>query len=256
MFAEALHEGPEKAFYFILEDYVERQLQYGLLHHDMTPRPAYLSFAAVGRLLNGASPLGRVDLGDDKLKGYLFKTKVDGNDRETLVAWSETKPTGVDIPNVENAYDYLGRDLGKSGQVQLSRATVYMVLPPGGSKGLKIVAPPAKAAWVNSPPACAVVLQLLGATDFKQSGFLVDKSKDLRLVAYNFGDKPAHGKFSMQGATGPSDSIDIPAGARIEQSITTAGPGSVTVRLDLGDVGTAMVHGTLVTAPPTTQGSK
>ena len=119
----------EKAFYFILGDYVEHQLQYGLVHHDMTPRPAFVSFAAVGRLLNGAVPLGRVDLGDDKLKGYLFSTKVDGADRETLVAWSETKPTTIDIPPAEMTYDYLGRELSHDGKVDLTRGKHVFMLP-------------------------------------------------------------------------------------------------------------------------------
>ena len=66
---DGANEGSEKAFYFILGDYVERQLQYGLVHQDLTPRPAYVAFAAVGRLLNGAEPIGRVDLGNEKLMG-------------------------------------------------------------------------------------------------------------------------------------------------------------------------------------------
>ena len=145
VFAEALHEGTEKAFYFILGDYVERNLQYGLVHADLTPRPAYVAFAAVGRLLNGAEPIGRVDLGDEKLKGYVFRTEIDGTERETLVAWSETKPTTVEIRPAEMVYDYLGREMSHAGKVELTRATVFLVLPRGGSKKLKVEPPPAKA---------------------------------------------------------------------------------------------------------------
>ena len=47
VFSGALHEGCVKAFYFILGDYVERNLQYGLIHNDMTPRPAYVAFGPI-----------------------------------------------------------------------------------------------------------------------------------------------------------------------------------------------------------------
>jgi hypothetical protein len=111
VFATALHEGIEKAFYFILGDYVERNLQHGLVHQDLTPRPAYVAFAAVGRLLNDAKPFGKVNLGDVKLKAYLFKTMVDGAPAETIVAWSETIKTQSKFPTATKAYDCLGREL-------------------------------------------------------------------------------------------------------------------------------------------------
>ena len=149
VFATALNERADKLFYFILGHYVERTLQYGLVHTDMTPRPAYVAFAAVGRLFNGAKPLGRVNLGDDKLKAYVFATQVDGKPCETLVAWSETKPTNVEIRPAEKAYDYLGRELPHAKKNELTRSPVFFVLPSGGSHELKIDLPPAKAKWLD-----------------------------------------------------------------------------------------------------------
>jgi hypothetical protein len=251
VFAEALHEGTEKAFYFILGHYVERNLQYGLIHNDLTPRPAYVAFAAVGRLLNGAQPLGRVDLGEEKLKGYLFKTTVDGDGRETLVAWSETKATTVAVPAGGQVYDYLGREVRQGGTVSLSRETMFMILPPGGSKGLKIQAPPVKPAFQQGN-ASAVVLQFLGRTDFKQSAFVLDKSKPIRLVAYNFGEAVARGRVSVEGATGDPGEIEIAPGARVERTITAGGPGRVTARLDLGSAGHAIVSAHVVSEAATT----
>ena len=205
VFSDALYEGSVKAFYFILGDYVERTLQYGLVHQDLTPRPAFVSFAAVGRLLNSAKPIGRVNLGDEKLKAYVFQTVVDGAEQETLVAWSETKPTDVTIQPAKKLYDYLGRELPQQKKVELTRA-VYFILPRGGAKELSVEPPPAKAEW-REGQACPVVLQLLGKTDFKQSAFLLDAAKELRLVAYNFGDKAARGKISLQGAMGVTGAI-------------------------------------------------
>ena len=69
-----------------------------------------------------------------------------------------------------------------------SRRTVLIVLPRGGSKELKITPPPAKAKWLDGK-ACPVVLQLLGKGDAAQSAFVIDDEKQLKLVAYNFGEK-------------------------------------------------------------------
>jgi hypothetical protein len=240
VFATALHEGTQKAFYFILGDYVERNLQYGLVHNDLTPRPAYVAFAAVGRLLNDAKPIGRVDFGDDKLLGYLFNTRVDGAERETLVAWSETHPTTINIQAVEKTYDYLGRELGPGGKAELTRQTVFLVLRPGGSKLLKITPPPPKAEWQDAKP-CPVVLQLIGQGDVAQSAFQLDDTNHLRLLAYNFGQTPARGKLTFDRATSNAAEIEIPPGERREQTIQVDGPGHVTVRLDLENLGHAIV---------------
>jgi hypothetical protein len=254
-FAQALHEGTEKAFYFILGDYVERNLQFGLLHRDLTPRPAYVAFAAVGRLLNGATPIGRIDLGDEKLKAYVFKTQVDGGERETVVAWSETNPTTLEIPSAERIYDYLGRELPRDAKVELARATLFIVLPPGGSKSLKVHPPPAKAKWLEGK-ACPVVLQLLGQGDVKQSAFRVDQSKQLRLIAYNFGDKAARGKLKLEGATGDAGEIELEPGGRVERTIQAKPSEQVTARLDLGESGSAIVAAKVTTTPTTEPAQK
>jgi hypothetical protein len=240
VFSCALHEGVEKAFYFILGHYVERTLQYGLVHTDLTPRPAYVAFAAVGRLLNDAQPIGRVDLGKDKLKAYVFRTIVDGAQRETVVAWSEMQPTKVPVGSAEMVYDYLGREMSRRQRVLLTRAPIFLVLPSSGSKELTVVPPPAKAKWLEGD-ACPVVMQLIGEGDEKQSAFLIDKLKELRLVAYNFGDKTVSGTVTMEGAVGEPGSVELAPGSRAEGTIRTEEPGKITVRLDMGDAGSAIV---------------
>jgi hypothetical protein len=246
-FALALHEGMEKGFYFILGDYVERNLQYGLIHKDFTPRPAYVAFAAVGRLLNGAKPIGQVNLGDDKLFAYAFKTQVDGEARETIVAWSETKPTVVEFANAQRGYDVYGRELPQPAKPELTRSTVFIVLPPGGSNALKIEPPPAKPRRLEKP-ACPVVLQLVGKTDFKQSAFVLDDKRQLNLIAYNFGTKPATGRLVIQGGQLKDDGdVQIGAGGRKEQAIVVDGNGPVTLRLDLAEeLGSAIVSARVV----------
>jgi hypothetical protein len=234
VFSNALYEGCVKAFYFMLGHYVERNLQYGIVHTDLTPRPAYVAFAAVGRLLNAAKPIGRIDFGNEKLKGYAFRTEINGAPRETLVAWSETKPKSVKIAGAEQMYDYLGRKLPLSRKAELTRSPTFFVLPSGGSKALTIVPPPAKAKWLDGK-ASTVVLQLLGKTDFKKSTYLVDQSGELKLVAYNFGDKPARGKLSIRGAKAEKAELEVAPGAREELTIKSDSSGKVTARLELGD---------------------
>jgi hypothetical protein len=249
VFAAALHEGTQKAFYFILGDYVERNLQYGLVHRDLTPRPAYVAFAAVGRLLNGAKPIGRVDLGDEKLKAYVFRTRVDESEQETLVAWSETKKTTIRISTATKAYDYLGRELPHPRNVELTRQTVIFVLPRGGSKELTVAPPPPQPEWRAGAP-CPIVLQLIGAGDVAQSAFQLDPSGKLRLVAYNFGEKSVRGELRVEGATADRDRIEIEPGERSEQTIHAGDAELVAVRLDAGALGQAVVSARVVRAAP------
>jgi hypothetical protein len=244
-FVEALHEGTQKAFYFMLGHYVERNVVYGIVHPDLTPRPAYVTFAAVGRLLNAATPLGRVNFGDDKLKGYVFKTKVDGANRETLVAWSETKNTSVRVTGAEKMYDYLGRKLEQGNSIELTRAPIFVVLPRGGSKNLKIEAPPANAKWQSGSP-CPVVLQLTGKGDVNQSAFVASPRSELRLRAYNFGTSPVRGKLSFTGIrSGPSD-LEIAPSERYERTIAASEARSVTARFETEGAGSAIVFARLV----------
>jgi hypothetical protein len=253
VFSGSLHEGVEKAFYFILGHYVERTLQYGLVHHDLTPRPAYVAFAAVGRLLNGAKPIGRVDLGDEKLKAYVFNTVLDGAPRETLVAWSETNPTNVKTRSAEKLYDYLGRELPLRNNVKLTPAPVFMILPPGGSDRFKVEPPPAKPKWKDGKPS-SVVLQLLGKGDFKQSAFVVGDTKQLRLAAYNFSTKPARGKLTIEGATASDNTpleIELNPGERKELPLTATSTGTVTVKFQPPGAESAIVSARTTTTEST-----
>lgn len=252
VYATALNEGVEKAFYFILGDYVERGFQFGLVHQDLTPRPAYVAFAAVGRLLNGAKPIGRVDLGDEKLKGYVFRTKVDGADRETLVAWSETHETQIDVPAAVQAYDYLGRELASGGNVRLTRETVYLLLPPGGSKQLQVEAAPTTPAWEEGA-ASAVVLQLIGDGNAAQSAFKLDPSCTLQLAAYNFGQAAARGKLVCRGGRVDVAELEIHPGERQVLPLKVDEAGAVTVRLDLESGGHAIVSARTIDAPEETE---
>ena len=84
LYAVALHEGTAAAFYFVLPHYIERNMEHGLLRADLTPRPAYVALAAVGRLLADAHPLGKLRTDHPRLRGFIFRARPDGTDASSL----------------------------------------------------------------------------------------------------------------------------------------------------------------------------
>jgi hypothetical protein len=60
-------------------------------------------------------------------------------------------------------------------------------------------------------------------------------------VAYNFGEKEARGKLSIDGASAEKSEMKIGPGGREEQLIKSDGSSNVTVRLDFGEAGCAIV---------------
>ena len=190
-----------------------------------------------------------MNLGDDKLKAYVFATQVDGKPCETLVAWSETKPTNVEIRPAEKAYDYLGRELHRAKKNELTRSPVFFVLPSGGSHELKIDPPPAKAKWLDGK-ASPVVLQLVGTTDFKQSAYVLDGKKQLQLVAYNFGKETARGELKIKGGTADKIALEIPPGERVTREVAVDGPGELTVQFNASKPDHAIVAARVVNASP------
>src|SRR5439155_19110953 len=89
IFAASLFEGSANTFYFLLPHYSEGQTQFGLLHEDLTPRPAYVALVAVGRLLAAAKPAGRWAHEAKNVHGYLFRARPDAKEQFVLVAWCD-----------------------------------------------------------------------------------------------------------------------------------------------------------------------
>jgi hypothetical protein len=73
-----------------LGQYGEGEIQFGLLRHDMTPRPGYVALAVAGRYLAGARSLGRFAVPDHPdVYIYAFRAVPEGTPRDVLVAWTE-----------------------------------------------------------------------------------------------------------------------------------------------------------------------
>jgi hypothetical protein len=195
-YALAIHEGAETVFYFVLPHYSERQLQYGVLRADLTPRPAYVAVAAAGRLLADAKPLGRVDTANTGIHGYVFDAKPDGERGDVLVIWSESE-TIYELPKPPRAcFDHLGRKRAVDGnRLELGRAPLYVLLPKNARPPL--IAPPAPAKSLPGKPGQLVLQALLPDEDtvldksahtFQRGG-----SKTISIFLYNFGDTTARG---------------------------------------------------------------
>jgi len=219
-YASSLFAGARRHFHFILGNYQEPNgVQFGLLRLDLTPRPAYVALAAVGRCLASAQALGRWQPAPN-VHVYAFRARPDGNDRDVLVAWAEkevdwdgrgTTTTDWKLPahlNVLEAVDYLGRPLGTGFPAPLTPAPVFVIMPAGQASTLPLEAPPRSAA-PRSGSASPVVLQLslprsavVKVEDLPWSeGYAYQarpgQALDFKLNLYNFATNAAAGRLEI-----------------------------------------------------------
>lgn len=272
-YASSLFAGAQQHFHFILGNYQEgNHIQFGLLRHDLTPRPAYVALAAVGRCLAGARVLGRWRPGDN-VQVVAFRAEPDGKPRDVLVVWAEKEvdwdgrgqttaqwslPSGLEVQEV---MDYLGRSLGKAFPAPLTSAPVFVFLPPGEALKLPLENPPLPSSWRAGSPS-PVVLQLSlprsvirKVEDLPWSeGYVyqADTGRELELKfhVYNFAPEAITGQFQVVRrpdnweVTLPSTTFQLPSRERqevlgrlrISESAATR-DGWVVLRADCGPQG-------------------
>ncbi len=219
-FASSLFAGAKRHFHFILGNYQEgNHIQFGLLRHDLTPRPAYVALAAVGRCLAGAKPLGRWQPGQ-QVQVYAFRARPDGVERDVLVVWAEKEAdwdgrgvTTADwkLPadlNVLGVVDYLGRACGVKLPETISSAPVFVFLPPGDAAKLPLESPPELAPRREGAPSPVVLQMSLPAAakrkveDLPWSEGYVYQTKrgqvlEFKLHVYNFATDSAGGRLQI-----------------------------------------------------------
>jgi hypothetical protein len=234
VYVSSLHEGSVNTFYFMLPDYVEGQTQYGVLHKDLTPRPAYIALAAVGRLLADAKPMGRWKSDDADVNGYLFRAKPDGAEKQILVAWRNKGEGEVTLRcPVEHVIDHLGRETPQSswiGQLKLTRAPVFAIIPAEMKPEIKFDPPPVAPARNDAKPSPIVMQPLIppDRIEFNRSAFVMppDQANEITIQIYNFGDGPAHGTLTASAQPNVKvdlqHEIDIPAGDRVAVKLVLA----------------------------------
>jgi hypothetical protein len=249
-FACSLHEGSAATFYFMLPHYVEGQTQFGILRSNLTPRPAYVALAAVGRILASAEPIGRLITTNSSVRAFLFRAMPNGRPQEVLAAWTTQTNSPLTLPvQPVQVLDHLGRPIVAERELTLSRAPLFVVLPLGAAKALSFTAPPAKPP-MRQGKACPIVLQALwpdDKLDLKQSAYRLpsQKAEVIPVYAYNFGSHPVRGSFRIEQSSswkaefpteaqiGPGERIELPLTV---SSVDSASGLPATVRI-LGDFG-------------------
>lgn len=231
-YASSLFAGARRHFHFILGHYHEPNgVQFGLLRLDLTPRPAYVALAAVGRCLAGARALGRWQPVPD-LHVHAFQARPDGKPRDVLVIWAEREVDWPERGNLqiewslpstltpEAIVDYLGRPLGAFPS-RVASAPVFVLLPPGKASTLELEAPPALDRF-RSGDASPLVLQLalprsatVKVEDRPWSeghAYRLDGPAplELPLQAYNLGAVPIRGRWSVVSHP-PGWQLEVPA---------------------------------------------
>ena len=216
MYTVTLFQGAQKAFYFMLQNRSESgrnfrmpdaQVQFGLLHKDLTPRPAYLALAAVGRLLAGAHPIGKLEISGAS-SVYAFSALPDGKPSDVLVAWTGSGSSSLRLPtSMSAAYNVMGQNLNPTStrEINISSSPVFIVLPAGTvaewgqnpSSHVSLTPRPAPAPPSANPTPSPVVLQaafsgeqlqVLGPGQRNLSADFVKARQPLQIFAYNFSD--------------------------------------------------------------------
>ena len=202
VYAASLFEGPAEAFYFILGHYCEGQTQFGIIHKDLSPRPAFLAVAAVGRLLADAKPLGKMKT-EGTVRAFLFRARPDGRERDVLVAWTTTGEATVALPSAPVAlFDLLGRPRGATGaSVKVGVAPVFVIFDTDAFDTTLLEAPPKTPAFAPGKPS-AIVMQAVWPRDqtvADKSAYRVssEKVEKIPLFIYNFGSEYVVGKLAV-----------------------------------------------------------
>jgi hypothetical protein len=238
-YALSIYQGAAAVFYFVLPHYVERTLQYGILRSDLTPRPAYVAAAAVGRLLAGAKPRGRIDLPEGKGQAYCFSAEPDGKKSDVLILWSKDKLEFKLPAKAREAYDHLGRAVNvQAGTVESDSAPKFVVLDAGAVKAL--IAPPKPAKVLGGKPVPIVLQPLLPESDtvLQKSAYKIAPSqkKTFPLYVYNFGMSKSSGTISATAPEGwrveCKGDVAVAPGERHEVSVEVQPPA------ELGDAET------------------
>jgi len=196
----------------------------------MTPRPAFVALAAVGRLLADARPLGKLRTSNTQLSAYLFRASPDGAACEVMVAWTASQRASLELPVIPSeVYDLLGREISQTNAtVTVATAPVFVILPENTASELSLQLPPQAAAVREAKP-CPVVLQALWPKErvaLQRSAYRIvsHRRETVPIYAYNFGTNRVAGGFRITAPQGWNvtfpEQLVIDPGARIRLELT------------------------------------
>jgi len=235
-YALSLHERARQVFYFILPHFVESRTQFGLLRPDLTPRPSFLALAAVGRLLAGAEPMGKLKTNDRAINAFAFRARPDGHRAKVIVAWSPAD-SNLTLPSQPRAcFDHFGRPREvRDRTIRLSRAPVFLVL--SDRTELPLIPPPVAPKLLPGKPS-PIVLQAVmpgSSLDLEKSAYNIsgDRATTIPVFAYNFDDRKFRGSLEAAVSAGWTAScppeVEILPGERRLLEVTLTRSGSAVV---------------------------
>ena len=259
VYACSLHEGAAETFYFLLPHFSEGRIQFGIVRTNLTPRPAYLALAAVGRLLADARPLGRLRSGDSRVRAFAFRAEPDGKPRTMVVAWVTDGSGTIALPGQPLAvFDHLGRPLVINSNVAtLHTGPIFLMLPKGASESMALQPPPVAPPILTGKP-CPVVIQAIVPSDrevLARSAYKLGSEAPSRipLRIYNFSGRRARGALSVQAPggwrTACQSQIDLAADQDAEVVLSldpgvaaaAEGPQQIHVQGDFGKLGRSIL---------------
>lgn len=123
--ASSLAAGTDRHFFFVFPYYLERGVQFGALHRDLSPRPVCLALAAATEWLGQAQYLGRVAV-PQAAEATVLAFRNGG--QNVLVAWSDTAQE-VTLP-VGPAQVTVADVVGKRTTVQAAGGKLTLMLKP------------------------------------------------------------------------------------------------------------------------------
>lgn len=213
VYASSLHEGSGQVFYFLLPHYCEGDTQFGVLHKDLTPRPAFLALGACGRLLAGAKPLGKLPTSSpwltpagQAMNAFVFRAWPDGEERDVLVAWTPAPQAHLGLAVPLAVYDHLGRAKKADAGIALTRAPVFVVFPKDTFRGILLQPPPPAPTPGDGKPS-PIVLQALWPKDRVMPGRSAygvssEKRESIPVFVYNFGTNAVSGTLRVMAPAG------------------------------------------------------
>jgi hypothetical protein len=277
IYATSLYEGSAVVYYFILGHYVEGRKQFGIVHNDFTPRPAFVSLAAVGRLMAAAQPIGKLKTSAG-VSGFLFHAKPDGEDRVVLVAWTQEGDATCEVPMKPlKVYDDLGREqaISESGgtSLALSPSPLFVVLPKDvlskdkdTAAKFEVEPPPAAAPRLEGEPSQIVLQSTWPKKDVALylSAYTASREEDQRapVFVYNFGSKAVDGRLTWKGPEDwkihlpqsihvePNGREEIVLEMRMPESVPMKKVETIGVECDCGEAGKAVLSLRFVPKPP------
>jgi hypothetical protein len=252
LYAVTLFHGAQQAFYFVLLNFTQAgknygipnaQVQFGVLHKDLTPRPTYLALAAVGRLLAGAHPLGKLELrGADSV--YAFSARPDGKSSDVLVAWTTSGSSSLRLPSpMTAAYNAMGQTINPTSaqEIKVSTSPEFIVLPAGtvsqwtnnSASRVSLTPRPQPAPAAANPTASPVVLQaafsgeqleLLEPGERNLSADFIQSGRPLQIFVYNFSDRQLQVSLQIKAPRGwvallSTETLTLPPGQRVPVSL-------------------------------------